>query len=173
VATARVTKPATGRTQPVQDKQSRTRHLRVVRPQGRRVRISPRTGVVLTVSLFGALFGVAVSHAMLIESQMDLDQLDERASTEQARYERLRLDVAQLESPDRIVREAQDRLGMVPADDVVWLTPDQPAPSGEGDGEGEGGGDSGRAGHTGEDGDAPDTPATSWADIKPYLEPAP
>jgi cell division protein FtsL len=155
MATARVTKPVEV------EKKARTRHLRVVRPEaGRRLRISPRTGVVLTVSLFGALFGVAVSHAMLIESQMDLEQLDERASSEQARYERLRLDVAQLESPDRIVREAQDRLGMVPADDVVWLTPDQPAPA-----DGDGGGD--------DDGDAPDTPATSWADIKPYLEPAP
>jgi cell division protein FtsL len=157
MATARVTKPVEV------EKKARTRHLRVVRPEaGRRLRISPRTGVVLTVSLFGALFGVAVSHAMLIESQMDLEQLDEQAAAEQARYERLRLDVAQLESPDRIVRDAQDRLGMVPADDVVWLTPDQPAPddtSGEGD--------------DGRDGDAPDTPATSWADIKPYLEPAP
>jgi cell division protein FtsL len=160
MATARVTKPVEV------ERKARTRHLRVVRPEaGRRLRISPRTGVVLTVSLFGALFGVAVSHAMLIESQMDLEQLDERASSEQARYERLRLDVAQLESPDRIAREAQDRLGMVPADDVVWLTPDQPAPADDGDGDGRTG--------DGEDGDAPDTPATSWADIKPYLEPAP
>jgi cell division protein FtsL len=164
MATARVTTP-----KPIEvDKKARTRHLRVVRPEsGRRLRISPRTGVVLTVSLFGALFGVAVSHAMLIESQMDLEQLDERASAEQARYERLRLDVAELESPDRIVREAQDRLGMVPADDVVWLTPDQPAPADEGDG------GTGDTGTTTDDGEAPETPATSWADIKPYLEPAP
>jgi cell division protein FtsL len=170
MATARVTNRAT---KPVEVEKERSRHLRVVRPESRRLRITPRTGVVLTVSLFGALFGVAVSHAMLIESQMDLEQLDERASSEQARYERLRLDVAQLESPDRIVREAQDRLGMVPADDVVWLTPDQPAPADEGDGNGDGRtGDTGTGG-TGEDGDAPDTPATSWADIKPYLEPAP
>jgi cell division protein FtsL len=162
MATARVTKPLEV------EKKARTRHLRVVRPEaGRRLRISPRTGVVLTVSLFGALFGVAVSHAMLIESQMDLEQLDEQAAAEQARYERLRLDVAQLESPDRIVRDAQDRLGMVPADDVVWLTPDQPAPEDTGDGtnDGNGGGEG--------DGNAPETPATSWADIKPYLEPAP
>lgn len=162
MATARSTNRAT---KPLEVEKERSRHLRVVRPEsGRRLRITPRTGVVLTVSLFGALFGVAVSHAMLIESQMDLEQLDERASSEQARYERLRLDVAQLESPDRIIREAQDRLGMVPADDVVWLTPDQPAPADEGQGEGDG---------TGEDGETRDTPATSWADIKPYLEPAP
>jgi cell division protein FtsL len=165
MATARVTKPVEV------EKKARTRHLRVVRPEaGRRLRISPRTGVVLTVSLFGALFGVAVSHAMLIESQMDLEQLDEQAAAEQARYERLRLDVAQLESPDRIVRDAQDRLGMVPADDVVWLTPDQPAP--EDAGEGDDTDDRDNSDDT-DGGDAPDTPATSWADIKPYLEPAP
>lgn len=168
MATARVPKTAptrTGReTQPLPSEEQRTRHLRVVRPQARRLalRLSPRTGVVLTVSLFGALFGVAVSHAMLIESQMDLEQLDERAAAEQARYERLQLDVAELESPDRIVEEAQDRLGMVPADDIVWLTPDQPAPGSGAGGEG-----------AGADEDSPDSPGTSWADVKPYLEPAP
>jgi cell division protein FtsL len=161
MATARVTKP-------IEREEARTRHLRVVRPEaGRRLRISPRTGVVLTVSLFGALFGVAVSHAMLIESQMDLEQLDERAASEQARYERLRLDVAELESPDRVVREAQDRLGMVPADEVVWLTPDQPAPT-----DGDGGGEQDASNGT-DTSDASDTPATSWETIKPYLEPAP
>jgi cell division protein FtsB len=156
MATARVTTPAKP-AKPLERKEAR-RHLRVVPEAGRRLRISPRTGVVLTVSLFGALFGVAVSHAMIIESQMDLEQLDDRAATEQARYERLRLDVAELESPDRIVHEAQDRLGMVPADDTVWLTPDQPAPS---------------DGSSGREDTTADTPATSWADIKPYLESAP
>lgn len=161
MATARVSRTSTtGSAQPLADRQPRTRHLRVVRPEARRLalRISPRTGVVLTVLLFAALFAVAVSHALLIENQMDLEQLDARAAAEQARYERLRLDVAELESPDRIVGEAQDRLGMVPADEVVWLTPDRPM---------------GSDGDQGSDGEVPDTPATSWADIKPYLEPAP
>jgi cell division protein FtsL len=162
MATARVSRPATARSQPAPGRDERTRHLRVVRPEARRLalRISPRTGVMLTVLLFAGLFAVAVSHAMLIETQMDLEQLDERAAAEQARYERLRLDVARLESPDRIVGEAQDRLGMVPADDITWLTPDEPAPSGSG-------------GEAESDGDVPDTPATSWAYIKPYMEPAP
>ena len=163
MATARSTNRATDRaTKPLEVEKERRRHLRVVRPDSGPPRPqSPPPGLERPRSQFGAQVGVAVSHAMLIESQMDLDQLDERASAEQARYERLRLDVAQLESPDRIVREAQDRLGMVPADDVVWLTPDQPAPA-------DGGTDA-----DGEDGDTQDTPATSWADIKPYLEPAP
>jgi hypothetical protein len=163
MATARMSKTETARrsaAQPAPEtEESRDRHLRVVpdaRRRGLRVRITPRTGVLLTVSLFGALFGVAVSHAMLIESQMDLEQLDGRAASEQARYERLRRDVAELEAPDRIVSEAQDRLGMVPAEDVQWLTPDQPAPAGGGEEE-----------------DGADTPATSWSDVKPYMEPAP
>ncbi|HEY8525898.1 MAG TPA: septum formation initiator family protein [Acidimicrobiales bacterium] len=166
MATARMSKAATTKrasNQPAPGREApRTRHLRAVPDVRRRalpLRISPRAGVVLTVSLFGALFGVAVSHAILIEGQMELEQLDERAAEEQARYERLRRDVAELESPDRIVREAREELGMVPAEEVVWLTPDQPAPDAGGGADG--------AGDAGDE--APETPATSWADIKPYL----
>lgn len=138
----------------------RRRHLRVVPPDRRRrlgLRLSPRTGVVVTVLLFVALFGVAVSHTLLIESQIELDALDQQVAAEQARYEALRVDVAGLESPDRIMAEARDALGMVPPDDVVWLTPDEPAP---------------RDASQESDADA-ETPDTSWADVKPYLEPAP
>jgi cell division protein FtsL len=154
MATARQPRSTTARPLTHVDERS---HLRVVRPgAGRRLalRISPRTGVVLTVLLFVALFGVAVSHALLIESQVHLDQLDEQVAAEQTRYERLRHDVSELESPDRIVGEASDRLGMVPADELVWLAPD------------EGTTGDGTAGDPEGDGDSP---GTSWPDVKPYL----
>jgi cell division protein FtsL len=133
----------------------RERHLRVVRSPraGLHIGLSPRAGVVLTVAVFAALFGVAVSHALLIESQATVDELNQTVAAEQARYERLRLDVAELESPQRITAEAQDRLGMVPAGEVVWLTPDEPAPAV----------DSG-------DDPPPESPDTSAARVKPYLE---
>jgi cell division protein FtsL len=110
--------------------------------------------VVLTVLLFVALFGVAVSHALLIEGQARVDDLDQQVAAEQARYEELRRDVAELESPQRILGEATGKLGMVPAGDPVWLSPDEPAPSN----------------------DLPDdppqeSPDTSAARVKPYLEP--
>jgi cell division protein FtsL len=138
----------------------RSRHLRVVRPRpGLGLRISPRAGVVLTVLAFAALFAVAVCHALLIQRQAALDELDQSVAEEQARYEELSLEVAELRSPDRIKTEATDRLGMVPAGGVVFLTPDEPAPA---DDE--------------QDDDPQDealSPDTSSARVKPYLETAP
>ena len=139
------------------DDVSARRHLRVVRPAGGRwgLRLSPRAGVVLTVLAFVALFGVAVCHALLIQGQARVDALDERVAGAQARYERLRLEVAQLESPQRIAKEAQDELGMVPAGRTVWLTPEDPAPADAPADE------------------PPDQTDTSAARVKPYLEAAP
>ena len=127
-------------------------HLRVVRPGGRarQIRLTPRAGVTMVVLLFVALFLVAVSHALLIESQIRLDGLDKQVSEEQAQYEDLREEVAELESPARI-QEAATEMGMVPPREVVWIGAEQPAtPSGD---------------------DAPeeDSPDTSHSEVKPYL----
>jgi cell division protein FtsL len=141
---------------PARDRDRRDRHLRVV-PSNRRaraLRLSPRTGVVLTVLLFVALFCVAVSHALLIEGQAKVDDLDQQVAAEQARYEELRRDVAELESPQRILGEATGELGMVPAGDPIWLSPDEPAPTDDV-----------------LDEPPPESPDTSAARIKPYLEP--
>lgn len=130
----------------------RPTHLRVVgahEARRRRLRLTPMAGVGFIVLLFAALFAVAVSHALLIESQARLDRLEEDVAQEQARYERLRVDVAELESPDRILEDAR-ALGMVPADNVRWLTPDRPVAPDEGE---------------------PDleTSGTSWEEVKPYV----
>jgi cell division protein FtsL len=158
MATARVVRLPNAWLQPHDRARGRERHLRVVRRerQALGLRLSPRAGVLLTVLLFVALFGVAVSHALLIESQASVDELDQRVAAEQARYERLRQEVAELESPQRILTEATEDLGMVPAGDMVWLTPDNPAPSSGGAEE-----------------PPPESPDTSAAGVKPYLEPSP
>jgi cell division protein FtsL len=155
MATARATRSSL--VNPRRDGVDRTRHLRVVgspRP-GLGLRLSPRAGVVLTVLAFVALFAVAVSHALLIERQASLDELDQSVAEQQARYEELSLDVARLKSPDRIMTEATERLGMVPAGEVVFLTPSEPAPASE------------------EPAEEPLSPDTSAARVKPYLETAP
>lgn len=154
MATARVVSIPNVRPLPDRRSRERERHLRVVRPGRRRlnVRLSPRAGVGLTVLLFVALFGVAVSHAVLIQSQASVDGLDQRVAAEQARYEELRQEVAELESPQRILGEATNELGMVPAGQKVWLTPDEPAPTGTTE-------------------PPPESPDTSAARVKPYLEP--
>ena len=144
---------------PRRDGDDRSRHLRVVGPTrlGWGLRLSPRAGVVLTVIAFVALFAVAASHALLIERQARVDDLDASVAEQQARYEELSLEVAQLQSPERIRSEATERLGMVPSGEVVWLTPDEPAPPSD---------------ETTDEGDDL-SPDTSAARVKPYLEATP
>lgn len=144
--------PATESPQPHRKASERRSHLRVVRADEtarRRLRLTPIAGAGLIMLLFAALFAVAVSHALLIESQARLDRLEEDVAAEQARYERLRVDVAEMESPDRILRDAYG-LGMVPAEEVHWLTPDQPVVRDE----------------TASD---HETSGTSWEQVKPYV----
>jgi cell division protein FtsL len=122
--------------------------------------------VVLTAALFATLLAVAVAHTVLVEGQVRLDQLDAQLVEEQARYQELRTAVARLESPDRIVRAAQEQ-GMVTPDDLVYLQPPAPDPS--------------TVGPTSGDDDEPaadptvgEDPERAWSEVKSLLEaPAP
>jgi cell division protein FtsL len=106
-----------------------------------------------------SLFALAAFHAMLASGQAELDQIEQDVAEAQGRYEQLRLDVAELEAPDRIVREAQERLGMVPPPNITYLTPSEAVAA-----------EVGQAA-------ADDSPPTSteagdraaWGAIKPYL----
>jgi cell division protein FtsL len=144
--------------QPRRDDAADRTHLRLVRGARNGLGLSPRVGVVLTVLAFVGLFAVAVCHALLIERQASIDELDARVAEEQARYEDLSLEVAELESPERIRTVATEELGMVPAGEVVWLTPQEPAPAGD------------AADDEVEEEDSPDTSA---ARVKPYMEATP
>jgi hypothetical protein len=73
------------------------------------------------------LFGRVAFHVVLTEGQLRLDRLENRVADQQARYERNRLRVAELESPERVTRVAQERLGMVPPPGVTYLSPSGPA----------------------------------------------
>ena len=144
----------------------RPNHLRVVAPSERvRRRLTPGMAVLLTAGLFAMLLAVAVSHTVLVEGQVRLDELDAQLVAEQARYQELRTEVAVLESPTRIV-EAANEMGMVTPDDLRYL---QPPP------------DASAAGPTTGDDHEPaadpavgDEPDRAWADVKALLEaPAP
>src|SRR5579884_2425132 len=90
-----------------------------------------RLALVATALLtVGTIFGAAIFHVLLIQSEFRLDQLHQEAAKEQARYETLRLDVAQLSAPDRIVAAAQQRLGMVVPPQVAYLMAPIPPDSG-------------------------------------------
>jgi cell division protein FtsL len=137
------------------------RQLHQRRLERSRVRGGPRQGpapdrplrlallatAILTV---GTIFGAAIFHVLLVQSEFRLDHLKKEAAKEEVRYEKLRLDVAQLSAPERIVATAQQRLGMVVPPQVAYLM--APAPTNA----------------------TPDDPAApslagGWAEVKPHL----
>lgn len=96
------------------------RHLQV-RPGRRRGPAVPAivgAGVVLV-----ALFALAVTHALLIMGQLRLDDLGADAVSEAEAIRRLQLEVATLESPERVLEAARSRLGMVEPEEVGYLAP--------------------------------------------------
>ena len=88
---------------------------------GRRRRVL-LLGAATTVAVCVGLFAVVFFHVLLTEGQVQLDRLQARAEAEQARQERLRLQVAELESPQRVF-DAATRLGMVRPATVTYLSP--------------------------------------------------
>jgi len=101
--------------------------LRLVRPgevtpqaQLRRRRVV-LAGVVASVC--AGLFGLVGEHAILAQQQFRLAHMQSEAATEAARNQALQLQVAQLESPGRIVSEARSKLGMVPPAGITYLVP--------------------------------------------------
>ena len=139
------------------------RHLTVVDDTRIAIARHRRRARALLVLLGGvmvaSLFALAAFHAMLASGQAQLDRLEAKVSDSQARYERLRLDVAELEAPSRIVREAQERLGMVPPPGVTYLTPSAAASAEVG--QAAEGDPSSTSDETGD--------RAAWATVKPYL----
>jgi cell division protein FtsL len=125
--------PDVGPGKEAQPAPQRPDHLRVVEPRElsptqRRRRARFAAGVA-GLFVMAALFGVVGLHIMLAQNQFRLDRLNTQAAAEQARYERLRLQVDQLESPQRIVDTAEQKLGMLLPSSVTYLTPPAPLPT--------------------------------------------
>jgi len=125
--------------------------LRIV--ERRRRRPSRRRIVsVLAISAFTLILFMAVAgHVMILQQQQRIDRLNQQSRQEQATYNRLRLQVDDLQAPSRIVEQAL-HLGLVQPGQVHWLTPTSSLPSNT-------------AGSTGPtDGDSGDYPQ-----VKPFL----
>jgi cell division protein FtsL len=73
------------------------------------------------------LFGVVAFHVVLTQGQLDLQRLQSKAASGRATEASLRLQVAQLESPERVVADAQ-HLGLAPPATVRYLTPGTTVP---------------------------------------------
>ncbi|WP_436795646.1 FtsB family cell division protein [Actinospongicola halichondriae] len=111
--------------EPAPDRRPRRRagrHLRPVeKPTKRR---SPAVPVVVGAGIvIVALFALAAMHALLIGGQLRLDDLRREQASESEQVRQLRLEVAELEAPDRVLDVARDRLGMVDPGEVGYLLP--------------------------------------------------
>jgi cell division protein FtsL len=94
--------------------------LRIV-PRFRRRRAGFFVALVC-LAVFGVMFGLVAFQAKIAADQQRLDHVDKEMSDAQASYERLRLAVAQLESPASVISAAEDK-GMVVPEKVTYVTP--------------------------------------------------
>jgi cell division protein FtsL len=83
-------------------------------------------GAAAVAGVLAVVFALVAVHVLLAQNQFQLDRLNARSAVEGAQYDRLRLQVAQLESPERVVAAAEGRLGLVSPPKVTYLTPDAP-----------------------------------------------
>jgi hypothetical protein len=96
--------------------------LEVVAPATRRRR-GWQVGTVAGGLLFVALFAIAGAHSLIVQQQRHIDDVNGRITEAEDRAEALKVELAELQSPERIVQEARDRLGMVQAPTPVYLQP--------------------------------------------------
>lgn len=92
-------------------------------PRRGRMRV---TGVVAAVLVLVLMVGLVAFHAVIVQRQLALDALNEQVAEAARDNELLRLEVARLEAPGRIVAEATGRLGLVEPERVVYLVPVSP-----------------------------------------------
>lgn len=106
--------------QPRATKKDKSPDLAVVKARHRSLGVT--TVVVVVLAIF-VLFGVVGFQALIVRNQNDLDQLTSRVHEEQLVNQRLRLQVAELRSPDRIRFAALATLGMIQPAEVTYLEP--------------------------------------------------
>jgi cell division protein FtsL len=91
-----------------------------VERSGRRLRVT--TVLACTLALV-VLFGLVGFQALIVRNQGTLDDLDARIDAASRTNERMRLQVAELEAPERIRAIATTVLGMVVPENVEYLEP--------------------------------------------------
>jgi len=82
--------------------------------------------------LVGSLLAVVVGHTLLAQGQVRLSSLTTQLSNEQVRHRADILALTQLETPSRVVVEAEKKLGMVTPAQIVQLPSvplDRPLPA--------------------------------------------
>lgn len=126
-----------------------------------RRRRARRLLVAAAVLAVGALLALAGVNALLVSNQVRLDALEQQVVEAQARHQALRLEVATLEAPERVVSAATERLGMVAPETITYVQPAPPPAAAPGE-----------ATPTASSSPGPtDVGATTpaWGAVKPYL----
>lgn len=151
-----------GRTRPIEQQPEQRPALKVVPRRVRRRRAGLVIGVGVTF-VFVLMLGLVAFQAKLAQGQMRLDRTERQLREAETRYAQLRLEVAQLEAPTRVIEEAR-RLGLVrPApEDVTYLVASADAL-----------GQVAAAGGAEPDQPAGTADASEWAELKPLLQAAP
>lgn len=115
------------RAEPLPEEKARPRHLRVVPPgtlSAAQRRRRARAVLIATIAAASCIaFALVYLHVVLAQRQFQIDKLNSNVTKAQASYQNLRLQVAQLGSPQQIISTAEGRLGMVQPSKVVYLTP--------------------------------------------------
>ena len=75
-----------------------------------------------------ALLTVVASYAYMAQQQIQVDRLQAERAAQQRTYEQLRLQVAQLTAPERIIGAAH-QLGMITPDQVTYIQVTEPLPA--------------------------------------------
>jgi cell division protein FtsB len=96
--------------------------LHVVEPKRERIRPA-RVGTIAGVLLFVALFALAAFQTVLIRAQDRLDDLNSGVAQQTELDQQLKLQLADLQSPEHIAQVARDRLGMIAPNTITFLEP--------------------------------------------------
>lgn len=98
------------------------RRLEVIKG-GRTLRPTLGTWLIFTAVAIALFFALILSRVALDKPALELRDLTDQITAEQAHFQELRLEVARLQSPERIISSAQ-QLGLVYPDDVKVLIAD-------------------------------------------------
>ena len=114
--------PSSGTAAPKTETASSKPHLRVAPSPQRKFRKLFIAGITLgLLGLVAIPFGIVFLHANLLTGQRDLDQMRQDLNAQLEQRQQLLFDRSLAVSPQRIITIARDQLGMVPAENIVYL----------------------------------------------------
>jgi cell division protein FtsL len=114
-AIASLARPRGGVTWPTRASRGRSRADLVVVDAPARLLTRQRALLALGSIAVIALFTIVAFHALLAQSQVAIDRLEQQTAEAERRYEEARYEHATFASPERIVARAEE-LGLVPPD---------------------------------------------------------